>query len=145
AGTVGIRTVLTKTGYRCVDEPRIGRAQRLRIKAELLKTADFEVLDNDIGPLSQPADQRRALGLAEIDRGRFLAPIAAKEVGGNAAVPLAMPRRSPMTRVVAASWPFDLDYFRAEIGEQLRAPGTREHAAQIENLDTLKRPQWRRF
>ena len=48
-----------------------------------------------------------------------------------------------MARVVAAARPLDLDHFGAEVGEQLRAPRAREHAAQVEDLDPLERLQWR--
>ena len=50
-----------------------------------------------------------------------------------------------MARVVAAPGPLDLDHFGAEIGEQLRAPRTGEHAAEVEDLDPFERLQWRRF
>jgi hypothetical protein len=43
--------------------------------------------------------------------------------------------------VVTVSGPFDLDDLRAEVGKELRAPRSREHAAEVENLDAFERLQ----
>src|SRR5207248_9006590 len=72
-------------------------------------------------------------------------PVAAEEIGSDALLPLAMPRRTPVPRIVPAPRPLDLDHFGAEIGQQLRAPGSGKHAAQVEDLDPVERLQWRRF
>ena len=49
-----------------------------------------------------------------------------------------------MTRVVTGAGALDLDHLGPEIGEQLGAPGTRKHAAEVEDLDPVERLQWRR-
>ena len=41
--------------------------------------------------------------------------------------------------------PLDLDHLGAQIGEQLRAPRSRKHPAQVEDLDPVERLQCRRF
>ena len=43
-------------------------------------------------------------------------------------IALAVPGRAPMPGIVADPRPLDLNHFRAEVGEQLRAPGSRENA-----------------
>ena len=76
-----------------------------------------------------------ACGLRNIERDRLLAPIGAQEISGLARV-LALAifkiRRTPTARVVADTRPLDLDHLRAEIGQDLPAPGTGEHAAHVQ-------------
>ena len=54
-----------------------------------------------------------------------------------------MPWRAPVPRIVTAARTLDLDDFGAEVGEQLRAPGTGQDAAEVEYLDAFEGPQCR--
>ena len=103
AGALGVGAVLPEAGDRGVDQPRVGRAKRLRVEAELLEPADLEILDDDVGICGQPANQRRAFRLGEIDRRRLLSAVGAEEIGGDAVLAFAVPRRAPVARVVAAA------------------------------------------
>src|SRR5207237_8895304 len=81
----------------------------------------------------------------KIDCGRLLASVATQEISGDADVALSVPRRPPVARVVAYSRPFDLDHVGAEVGQQLRAPRPCQHAAEVEDLDSVERLQCRRI
>ena len=43
-----------------------------------------------------------------------------------------------MARIIAGARLFDLDDLCAEIGEQLRAPGSGEHPGEVENADAFE-------
>ena len=101
ARAIGVRPVLPEAGDRGDDQRGIGRAKSFRVEAELLQPADLEVLDDDVALLGEPAHQRGAFGLGEVDRRRLLPAIGAQEIGGDALVALAVPGRAPMARVVA--------------------------------------------
>ena len=144
AGAVGVRAVLTKASDRGIDQPRVRCSKRLGVESELLEAADLEILDDDVRPLRKLKDERRAFRLSEIDCGRFLAAIAAKEIGSDPVIPFTMPWRAPMAGIVAVHGTLDLEHLRAEIRQQLRAPRAREHPAQVEHLDAFKWLQCRR-
>ena len=103
AGAVGVGPVLPEAGDRRIDQARIGGAEAGGVEAELVEAADLEILDHDIGLPGQLADQRRAFGPGEVDRRGLLAAVGAEEIGGDPLVALAVPRRAPVARVVAAA------------------------------------------
>src|SRR4029079_13323937 len=140
----GIWPVLTEAGDRGIHQPRIDGAQRGRIQPELGESADLEILDQDVALSAELSDKFGALGPRKIDGGRFFAAIAAEEIGRDPFVTLAVPWRTPKARVVARSGALDLDYLGSQVGEQLCAPGPGKHAAEVEDLDSFERPQWRR-
>ena len=145
AGALGVRAVLPEAGDRGMDESRMRFAQRLGIEPELLEAADLEVLDNHVGFGSELAHEGRPFRSGEIDRGGLLAAIAAQEISGDAAVAFAVPGRAPVARIVPGARPFDLDDFGAEVAQQLGAPGSCQHAAEVEDLDAVQRLQCFRF
>ena len=47
--------------------------------------------------------------------------------------------RQPRVAFVAGAWTLHLDNLRAEVGEQMARPGTRENARQFENANAFQR------
>jgi hypothetical protein len=83
----------------------------------------------------------RPSGLAMSSVTGFLAAIArevVRGVGRVAAFPVLEEGRAPLARVVAAARALHLDHFGAEVGEELRAPGTGEDAGEIEDANAVE-------
>ncbi len=70
----------------------------------------------------------------------MLAAVGSEVVGGVAAAvgTRRQERRSPVAGVVSLPRFLDLYHFGAEVGEQLPGPGSREHAAEVENTYGLQ-------
>ncbi len=91
---------------------------------------------SDVGLPREVLHDALSVGMREIDRDRQLAAVARQVVRGLAGVAtrrILQVRRTPGARVVAAAGPLDLDDGRAEVGEELRAPRSREHAGEVED------------
>src|SRR5258706_16038805 len=85
--------------------------------------ADFIVFDQHVALAGECANSFLCLRIGKVQRDRLLAPIAACEVRalrGVIALRIFYIRRPPGAGVVAGAGPLDLDYFGAEIGEDLR-------------------------
>jgi hypothetical protein len=132
---------VAEAGHAAVDEARVGRAQALVVEAVLLQAAGLEILDHDVGLRRHLLQERLAVGRGHVDRDRALVAVAGREVAGLVgvvAVRVLDERRAPGARVVADAGAFDLDDVGAQVREDLRAPGAREHAGQIEDLDAVQ-------
>ena len=138
-GARSVGAVLAEAGDRGVDQTRMGGAQAFGIQPEFLQATDLEILDQHVGIRRHPPNQRRALFGREIDRDRALAAVGREEIGRDLLVAMFVPRRPPMAGVVARAGLLDLDDVRAEVGEQLRRPGPRQHPAEIEDPDARER------
>ncbi len=138
AGARRRRPILPETGYRRIDQSRIGAPQRLRVEPELFQSSDPEILDQHIGVARHPRDQRRALGIGKVDRHRPFAAIGAKIISRNPHIAMLMPRRPPVPRVVARSRLLDLDYLGAKVRQRLRRPRPGEYARQVEDSNALE-------
>jgi hypothetical protein len=92
--------------------------------------------------LRELADDLLAFRFGDIERERFLAAVGAHEIRGVAgvlAVAVLHKGRAPGAGVVTLAGTFDLDYFGAEVGEQLPHPRAGEYAAHVEYADALER------
>ncbi len=111
------------------------RLQLLITEVVTREIAGLVVLDQHVRSSGEPAGHLLAFGLGNVERHRLLTAIGAEEIRGFArvvAVAIFQVGRPPAARVVAYARSLDLDHFRAEIGQDLTAPGPREHAAHIE-------------
>src|SRR5581483_10074500 len=142
AGPVRIRPGLSEAGDRAVDQSRMQLAQRVVVELVAREIADLVVLHQHVALRGQGAHQLLPFGIGEIDGDRLLAAVAAGEVrrlGGVVAARVLDERRAPAAGIVAAAGALHLDYFGAEVGEDLRCEGPREHAGEIENPDAGQR------
>ena len=140
SGLVLVGTGLSEAGDRAVDQPRIDGRERFVAEPEAFEAAHLEIFDHDVRGPRQSADDLTALWRAEIDAGRFLAPVGRKIVGAEkiALVFSGDEGRSPAPRVVALARPFDLDDLGPEVGQELRGPWPGENPAQVENAQPVE-------
>ena len=131
------RSGLAESGNRAVDQPRMPRAQRRVIEAELRQRSRTEVLDDHVALRDQPLEQARALRVLEVERDAFLVAVDAQEIARSRPRGTAGPHAA---RVVALARLLDLDHARAHVGEQHRAVGTGEDAREVEHGDAV---EWR--
>ena len=134
-----VRPVLPETRDRTIDQPRVARAQARRVEPMLLQPADAVIFDHHVRLARHPPQDCRSLGLREVERHAPLPPVGGKEIGRDPFLARLVPRRPPVARVVPGAGLFHLGHFRAEVGEQLRAPRPRQNAAQVEHANPLKR------
>jgi len=119
---------LAESGNRTIDDRRIGAVNGCVIEAVRLESAGFEILDDDVRTLGQPAHEAGAFGLRDVDGDRFLVAVRAREIG-----------RPPAACFVAAPGPFDLDDLGTEIAKRLRRPRPGENARKVEHADVGER------
>src|SRR5207245_1430764 len=121
AGLLGERAARAEGGDRAVDEARVERSERLVAEAVALHDAGAEVLDQHVRRCHQPADQRGARLLADVDREPALVAVQALEVeaadlGREAAGAVGV------ADAVAAPRLLHLDDVGAQVAEPRRAP-----------------------
>ena len=146
AGALPVRAGLAKTRDGAVDQARVDGAQALEVQPVAGHVPDLVVLDEDMGVLHQLADEGLALGLGDVAGDGALVAVGAQVVGGFGgvgAVPPPQKRRTPAAGVVAtgvavAGRALNLDDVGAEVGQGLCAPGSGEHAGQVEYADTIQ-------
>ena len=122
---------LAEARHRDVDRRRVHGAHGGIAEPELVGDAREEVLDDDIGAPGQLEDQLAALGLLEIDRDAALTAVDRRERRAH-------PAAAPGTQVVAAAGPLYLHDVGAQVGHERRAIGTRDHAREIEDADSVQ-------
>ena len=135
------RPALAESGDRAIHQPWVERAQRCIIEPAPREVAELVVLDQHIGLLREPAHQRGACIVREIDRDGALVAIGAAEVGriaGGLAVLVRQPRRAPRAGVVTGAGALDLDHISAEVGQRLRAGRAGEHARKVDHAQPGK-------
>ncbi len=109
------------------------RAERkLKVQGEAGKCPGTEVLDQDIALSDQPAEDGTSLLRFEIHDNAALVAVYAQVIG---ALPLRK-RRAPGTGLVTFRR-FHLDHICSEIAENHRTIRTSEHAAEIQNTDSM--------
>jgi hypothetical protein len=111
------RAARPEGGDRAVDEARIECLQRLVPEPVALHHARAEVLDQHVRPRDQPADERRARLLADVDGEPALVAVEALEVE-PADLRRQPPRAVGVADAVAAPRLLDLDDVGAEVAEE---------------------------
>jgi len=111
------------------------RRERCVREAHPRRGAGSEVLHQHVGTFEQPREDRRGLGVLEVERQAFLAAVGPYEV-----------RREPLdaavvaAREVAAAGTLDLDHARAEVGELAGAERRRDRVLERDDGDAVERP-----
>ncbi|MDR8955490.1 hypothetical protein FEP76_03997 [Burkholderia multivorans] len=128
------RPVGAETRHRTVDQPRETRLQiACIVHPPARERTGLEVLDQHVGVLEQPPEDRAPFVARQVEREPFLVAVHAQEVPRG----VARERRPPAARLVAAGR-FDLDDRRTVVGERLRAVRAAEHAAQVDDLQAFQ-------
>ncbi|MEJ1967550.1 MAG: hypothetical protein WDN03_02765 [Rhizomicrobium sp.] len=137
AGLVLVRSGVSESGQRAIDQGRIFLAQTVVIEAVFRQRAGLEVLHHDMRPPRQPPDQRLALWPGHVDRDGLLVAVGGQEIGrvAAAAVRIGQEGRTEEAGLVALAGLLDLDHLGAQVAENLGRPGRRQDAAQIEHAD----------
>ena len=132
AGLARERAGLAEAGDRGVDHRGVHRPDRRVAEAEPLRHPGQEVLDDHVGAPGQLEDEPCALGLLQIDRDPALVAVHRREGGAHLAV------APEGAHVVAAAGPLDLDHVGAQVAQEGRRVGPRDHAGEIEDADALE-------
>ena len=138
AGPVAVRAVLAEAADRAVHEPRVLPREGGVREAMPREGADLVVLEEDVRPGCEPADDGLPLGPGDVDRHGPLAPVRRREICRRARAGAARglePWGSPSSRLVADPRPLDLDHLRSEVGEHLARPWAGEDAREVEDPD----------
>ena len=127
------------------DQPGVGCPQAVASRPNFSSPPTLKFSTTTSQPSASLRTSAAPSGVAKSIAAERL-PRLARENKRRRDLALAVPRRAPMARVVACPGPLDLDHVGAEITEQLRAPGSRQHARQIEHAQPgQRRVQRRRF
>ena len=133
------RPGLAETGDRAIDETLVGRGKAGVIEPELGQRPGLEVFEHHIGRSGEIAHPRKIVLILEIGHDRALPAIGGVVIGRLAlAIPTLDPWRAPQPRPVPLG-AFDLDYIRAEIGENLSGPRPCQDAREFEDLQSGER------
>ena len=117
AGQSAQRTIAAEAGNAAMDQAGKPLRQHLVIaEAPFLHRAGLEVLDQHVGALQQPQQDRLARRLAEIERDRAFVAVDADEIAGVALVE----RRAPVADFIALRR-LDLDHVGAVVRQDHRA------------------------
>ena len=135
---VAIRTVLTVTGERAIDQPRIEFRQLFVTEPKPAGDAGRIVFEKDIRSLRQLLKNLPPLIFLHIDRQAALVAIEPNVTGGQS-----LHDRIPGANHVADARPLDLDHLRAHVGQQTSRERPREHLLESKNLNSIQRA--RRF
>src|SRR5882672_1562590 len=108
--------------------------QHGRVETESLHDARTKSLNDDVRCFAQPKEYFAPFCLLEIEGQTLLSPIEGKELCAMTLHPWRHP-----TPVVSLTWLLDLDDFRSEVGEHLRAIGAGEKPRQIKYADAGER------
>ena len=122
-------------GDRARHKARVALAQRVAAEPPRGHQAGAEGLDQHVGALAERPRQLAVAVVDEVERDRALVAVEAEVVGRV----LAVPRRSPGARVVAAAGALDLDHVGPEVAERHRRERAREHAREVGDEQPVER------
>ena len=119
------------------QETRRGLRSRSVVAVEAPRghQAGAEGLDQHVGALAERARELAVAVVREVERDRALVAVEPEVVGRIVAVP----RRAPGARVVAAAGALDLDHVGAEVAERHRRERAREHAREVGDEQPVER------
>ena len=130
-GQVAHGAVLAEAGDGAVDDLGVDLLQILVGEAQLLHHAGLEVLHHDVAGLDHIIDQ--VLALFQVDGDALLAPV---DQGVVAALPIFEGAKD--TAAVAHAGLFDLDDFRAEVGQVHGTERAGQHLGKVKDSHALK-------
>ena len=138
---VAIGASLAETGDRAIDKPGVDRRERAIVETILRQSSDLEVLDQDVRCPCELANGVLALRVGNVDRYRFLSPICREEIGrvaGGLASGVCCVGWTPASGIVSCAGPLDLNNLRAEVGQRLACPRTRQDPRKIEHANPVE-------
>ncbi len=142
AGARRVRAGLTEAGDRAIYDVRACLPELPVGKSVTRKRTGLEILDEHVAFLGQLAHQVLSFAAGDVHGDRLLAAIGAGEIcrlDGVVALRILDVRGTPPSRVVTRAGPFDLDHFRAKIGERLSRHRTGQNTGQVEHADSCQR------
>src|SRR5581483_7971968 len=131
---IAIGTGLAVTRQPHHDQPRVVGRELLPPEVPLLQHPRAKILDDDVGVARQPAHDRLAFEILEIDGDRLLVARLRVPPERRALVQLA-----PRAQRIAHARRFDLDHLGAEFGEQARAKRPGDERAELDHFETRER------
>ena len=138
ARAFGVGAGLAEACDRAIDQTRVERCKAIVVEPVFGKPTYLEVLDQDIGIGHKAAHLRLAFGGAEINHHRFLATIAAMEIGRSLFAIVVHKGGTPLARVIPLG-AFDLDDFSTKIRKRLTGKRARKDPRQFHNFQACKR------
>ena len=140
AGPIGRRPGGPVAADREMDELGVDGVERLVIEAEPREPAGPEVLDEHVGVLERPAQDRPAVVRAQVEAERALVAVDREEIGRgpSAGGRIPHPRRSPAAGRITLGR-LDLDDVGTEVGEDHRAVRAGEDGREVDDADPAER------
>jgi len=138
AGLPRIRARLPETGHTDHDQAGVDRRQFGPPESPFFHRARPEILEQEVRLLDEVLEQRLAVGLAQVERDRFLVAGDDRPPEGLAVRLLA----SPDAHRVALARRLDLDDLRAEVPEQLAAERTGQQGAEFDHAQARERARF---
>src|SRR5262249_8440763 len=134
-----VRSVLSKSGHRAVDQAGAFRCQTFVVESEFRQPSDLEVLDQDIGARSELAHDAPTLIAFEVHFDGAFAAISGMKIGRPDMVTIRAfdKRRTPAAGIVARALTLNLDHVGAEIGQHLPGPGTGKNTGKFKNSEAF--------
>ena len=143
AAAPGIGAILPEPGDRAVDDCRVERGDAGVIEPVLRQAPDLEILHQHVRLCGKAADQSRAFGVGQVDRGGALVAVGAQVIGAFqrivAAIGQLEERRTPGAGIVAPPGLLHLEHVGAEIGEDLGRPRPGEDPRKVQHPDPVER------
>jgi hypothetical protein len=127
------RARLTERGDARHDQTRVDRVQRLPPEAPALEDAGPKVLENDVAPGHQPANDVLSLRRVQVEGHELLVPVVDGEP-----VRAAVLRRAEASEVVAPAGHLGLDHLGPELGHERAAERAGDHLSELEHPDSVQ-------
>ena len=124
AGAVRIGAGLAIAGHADHDQPLVDRAQRLVIQTPFFQRAGTEILEQEVGFLDQPLDDRLAFLFSQVQRDRLLVAADHRKPERDSLPPAA--------HCIAHLGRLDLDHLGPMVAHQLAAERSRDQLAHFD-------------
>ena len=134
-GAVAVGPLFAEAGHTARDDAGVERGERRVVDAEPLRNARTEVVDDDVGLGRERVEESTALVPLQVDAGALFVAIEGAEVWPHALVAVAGVVGEQAAGHLAAARRLHLDRLGAEIRQQHRREGTRQHMRQVEHHD----------
>src|SRR3989442_14830058 len=119
--------------YTTLFQTRVDRVQRLPPEAPALEDAGPKVLENDVAPGHQPANDVLSLWRVQVEGHELLVPVVDGEP-----VRAAILRRAEAPEVVAPAGHLGLDHLGPELGHERAAERAGDHLRELEHPDSVQ-------
>ena len=134
-GAVAVGTFFAESGHAAGDDARVDRIERRVVDAEPLGHAGAEVVDDDIRLGRKLVKKGAPFRPLQVDADALLVAIEGEKVRAHALVGVAGIVAQQAAGHLAGAGRLHLDRLGAEIGQQHRREGPRQHMRQVEHHD----------